>query len=130
MNEVPERYTELLDWMLPILRLSLVGLLAKPALSKFLTYRSSVAFFDSFGIPFPEAMVLVAGVVEVGAGLLLLFDVRPRLAAVSLLPVMTVAIAYVGVDWKNSLFMLGSLVVAVSGTSEDEVEEMYGKLFG
>lgn len=130
MNEGSESCTETLDWGLSILRFSVAVLVAKPALSKFVTYENSVSFFEAFGIPFPETMVLVAGFIEVGAVLLLLFDVRTGLAAVSLVPVMIVAITYVGLDWKNGLVLLSSLVILVLDTNDEVVRELRGRLVG
>lgn len=102
------------DWFLAGLRLLLVALLAKPALSKFLSYGSSVAFFDAIGMPYPAAMVIVAGVVEAVAGVLLLLGIGDRLAALSLIPVMLVAMLHVGPDWKNLAVLLGAAALVVS----------------
>ena len=104
------------DWVLTGLRLMLAALVAKPALSKFLTYGSSVAFFDAIGMPAPTLMVIVAGLIEVGAVVLLLVGVGERLAAVSLILVMLVAVQYVGPDWKNLSVLVGSLVLVVLET--------------
>lgn len=93
------------------LRLVVAFLVAKPALSKFLTYGNSVSFFDSLGIPYPAVMVLLAGVVEVAAVVLLVAGVGERLAALALVPVMLVAIVYSGLDWKNLAVLLGALAI-------------------
>ncbi|AHZ21533.1 DoxX family protein [Haloferax mediterranei ATCC 33500] len=100
-----------LDWALTGLRLVLAALVAKPALSKFITHGTSVAFFDAIGMPAPTLMVIVAGFIEVGAVVLLLAGVGERLAAFSLIPVMLVAVLYVGPDWKNLSVLVGSLVL-------------------
>jgi uncharacterized membrane protein YphA (DoxX/SURF4 family) len=97
------------------------ALVAKPALSKFLTYGNSVAFFDAIGMPAPTLMVVVVGVIEVGAVVLLLIGVGERLAALSLIPVMLVAMLYVGPDWKNLSVLLGSLAILGLGTDSDSV---------
>lgn len=99
------------DWMLGGFRLVVAALVAKPALSKFLTYGNSVAFFDAIGIPAPTLMVAVAGIIEVGAVVLLLIGVGERLAALSLIPVMLVAMLHVGPDWKNLSVLIGALVI-------------------
>lgn len=98
------------------LRLVLVVLVAGPALSKFVTHSRSVAFFDAIGMPFPAAMVVVAGAIEVGAVVLLLVGVRERLAAAALVPVMLVAILHVGPDWKNLSVLLGALALVAIET--------------
>lgn len=95
------------------LRVVVAFLVAEPALSKVLTYGNSVSFFDSLGIPYPAVMVLLAGVVEVAAVVLLVAGVADRLAAAALVPVMLVAIAYAGLDWKNLSVLLGALAILV-----------------
>ncbi|WP_049972747.1 DoxX family protein [Haladaptatus cibarius] len=104
------------NWLLTGLRLVLVALIAKPALSKFVTYSDSVAFFDAYGIPFPAVMVIVTGLLEVAAVVMLLFGIGGRLAALFLIPVMIVAILYVRPDWKNIVVLVGSSVILVLGT--------------
>ncbi|QIO23031.1 DoxX family protein [Haloarcula sp. JP-L23] len=107
------------DWVMVGLRLVIAALVAKPALSKFLTYGDSVAFFDAIGMPAPTFMVVVAGVIEVGAVVLLLVGVGERLAALSLISVMLVAMLYVGPDWKNLTVLVGALAITVLGTDSD-----------
>ena len=104
------------------LRLVVTALVAKPALSKFLTYGSSVAFFDAIGMPAPAAMVVVAGVIELGAVALLLVGTGERFAALSLIPVILVAILYVGPDWKNVGVLFGSLAVLVLGADSTPIK--------
>ncbi|WP_254524731.1 DoxX family protein [Natrinema caseinilyticum] len=117
-------------WVLVCLRLLLAALVARPALSKFLTYGSSVAFFDAYGIPAPTVMVVVAGIVEVGAVVLLLVGVKERLAAVSLVPVMLVAIVYVGPDWKNLGVLIGALAVLIVERDPDSLRQFAGQILG
>lgn len=105
------------DWLLTGVRVVVAALVAKPAVSKFLTYGNSVAFFDAIGMPFPEVMVLLAGFIEVGAVVLLLVGVKVRLAALSLVPVMLVAMLHVGPDWKNLSVLFGAVVLTVLSPS-------------
>ena len=70
-------------------------------------------------MPAPAVMVIVAGLIEVGAVALLLAGTRERLAAVSLIPVMLVAILYVGPDWKNLSVLLGAMGLLVLETNFD-----------
>ncbi|WP_254532909.1 DoxX family protein [Natrinema gelatinilyticum] len=109
------------EWIHIVLRFVLVVLVAKPASSKVVTYGSSVSFFDAIGIPAPAVMIIVAGVIEVGAVALLLIGVEERLAAVSLIPVMLVAILYVGPDWKNLSVLLGAMGLLVLETDFDAI---------
>lgn len=112
------------------LRLILVVLVAKPALSKVVTYGSSVAFFDAIGMPAPAVMVIIAGLIEVGAVVLLLVGVGERLAAVSLIPVMLAAILYVGPDWKNLSVFVGALAIVVLETDPDIFWQPVDRLLG
>lgn len=80
------------------LQFGLVALVAKPALSKVLTYGRSVSFFDALGIPAPAMMVILAGGIQVVTITLFFVGVGERLAAISLLPVMGVAILYARLD--------------------------------
>ncbi|SEP28488.1 DoxX protein [Halogranum amylolyticum] len=105
------------DWLLTGVRVVLVALVAKPAVSKFLTYGNSVAFFDAIGMPFPGLMVVIAGFIEVGAVVLLLVGVKVRLAALSLIPVMLVAMLHVGPDWKNLGVLFGAVLLTAFSPS-------------
>ena len=117
-------------WVLTTLRLVLAALVAKPALSKFVTYSDSVSFFDAYGIPMPEVMVIVAAVLEIIAVAMLLFGIGGRIAAVMLLPVMLVAILYVGPDWKNLIVLVGSIVILVLGTGSYSLWQPTDRLLG
>lgn len=123
-----ERRAALLDAVHLGLRLTVAFLVAKPALSKVLTYGNSVTFFASLGIPYPGAMVLAAGVVEVVAVVLLVAGEGERLAALALLPVMLAAIAYSGLDWKNLSVLLGALAIlalSVRSSRPPAVRDLY-----
>ena len=117
-------------WILTVFRLALVALVAKPALSKFVTYSDSVAFFDAYGIPMPTVMVIVAGLLEITAIVMLLLGIGGRIAAVLLLPVMLVAILYVGPDWKNLIVLVGSIVILVFGTGPYSLWQPTDRLHG
>lgn len=67
-------------------------------------------------MPAPAQMVVVAGIIEVGAVVLLLVGTGERLAALSLIPVMLVAILYVGPDWMNLSVLVGVLAIFALGT--------------
>ena len=118
------------EWVHFGLRLVLVALVAKPALSKVMTYDSSIAFFDAIGMPAPTVMVLLAGFLEIGAVVLLLIGVGKRLAAVSLILVMLVAILYVGPDWKNLSVLVGAVGILVLETNFDSGMWLGDRLLG
>ncbi|WP_435158919.1 DoxX family protein [Haladaptatus sp. DFWS20] len=117
-------------WVLTGLRLILVALVAKPALSKFITYSNSVAFFDAYGIPMPAVMVIVAGLLEVTAVVMLLFGIGGQIAALLLISVMLVAILYIGPDWKNLIVLAGSIVILVLGTGSYSLWQPTDRLLG
>lgn len=108
---LPSRDRSAAWWLQLGLRFGVAWLVVGPAVSKFLTHGRSVAFFAGLGIPAPTAMVLLAGVVEVAAVALLVLGVGDDLAALALLPVMLVAMLYVGPDWKNLAVLGGCLAL-------------------
>lgn len=118
------------EWVHTGLRLVLIALVAQPALSKVVTYGSSVTFFDTIGMPAPAVMVILTGLIEAGAVVLLLVGVGERLAAVSLIPVMLVAILYVGPDWKNLSVLVGALAILGLKTDPDSFWRPAEKLLG
>ena len=130
VDSIPSVPRSVVEWVHLGLRLALVVLVAEPALSKVVTYGKSVAFFDAIGIPAPSLMVVVAGLVEVGAIALLLVGIGERLAAVSLIPVMLVAILYVGPDWKNLSVLVGAMGILVWETDFDSVWQPAVRLLG
>lgn len=94
------------------LRIGIAGLMLGPDVSKFLTYRQSVRFFGTLALPAPEVLVLVVSAVEVAVAVLLLLDRAPRVAAVTAVPVMIVAIVTAGPTWQNLGVLLGVLLLA------------------
>ncbi len=63
---------------------------------KFVTFSSEVDHFETFGLPWPTAAVVLAGLVEIVGGLMLLFGLLVRPAAVVLAIDMALAIATAG----------------------------------
>lgn len=107
----PSAKRSIAEWTRLALRVAVAALVAGPAVSKFLTHGRSVEFFAGLGLPAPAVMVLLAGVVEVAAVALLVLGVGDDLAALSLVPVMVVAVAAVGPDWKNLAVLGGALAI-------------------
>jgi putative oxidoreductase len=71
--------------------------------------------FDSFGLPWPGALVIVIGAVEIAGGVLLLCDRLTRPTALVLAAVMVGAIAFSGIghgDVVPSLTVAPLLLVA------------------
>lgn len=91
------------------LRVVIAGLLIGPGISKLLTYERSVRFFASLGIPAPDVLVVVVGVLELLAAGLLLVHRVPRIAALLTIPMMVVAVVTAGPSWQN----IGALVAAL-----------------
>ncbi|WP_332898779.1 DoxX family protein [Haladaptatus sp. CMSO5] len=120
------RFTELAP--LPI-RAVVVGILTIPAMSKFLNFSQSAGFFASLGFPVPEALVVVVGLIEVTAVIMIAFGIAGRVAALSLIPVMMVAMATAGPSWKNAVVLLGAMALFVFGTGAYSVYRL-GELPG
>ena len=93
-----------------ILRVGLAGLPLGPGLSKFLTYGQSIQFFSMLELPAHVVLVVVVGAVEIGVAALLSLDRAPRASAVTVVPVMTVAVVTAGPTWQNLGVLLAALV--------------------
>jgi uncharacterized membrane protein YphA (DoxX/SURF4 family) len=65
--------------------------------------------FDSFGLPWPDALVILIGVVEIAGGVLLLCDRLTRPTALVLAAVMVGAIVFSGIGHGD---VVPSLTVA------------------
>lgn len=102
----------------PILRFGMAGLLLVPGASKFLTYGTSVRFFESLGLPAPAVLVPVVGGIELVAAGLLLLDRFPRLAALLTVPIMLVAAVTAGPTWQNLGVLAGAVVLIGLDTGE------------
>lgn len=94
--------------LVAILRIGSAGLLLGPGVSKILTYSQSVRFFATLGFPHPEILVPVVGGIELVAAGLFLLDRRLRVAAILVMPIMSVAVITAGPTWQN----LGVLTAA------------------
>lgn len=102
----------------PILRIGMAGLLLVPGASKFLTYGTSVRFFESLGLPAPAVLVPVVGGIELVAAGLLLLDRFPRFAALLTVPIMIVAATTAGPTWQNLGVLAGAVVFIGLDTRE------------
>lgn len=91
-------------------RITSAGLLLGPGASKVLTYRSSVEFFTSLGVPAADVLVIVVGAVELGAAGLFLLNRLPRIAVILVVPIMIAALVTAGPSWQNV-----GLLILVSG---------------
>lgn len=78
-------------------------------LPKFLAFGWELDAFERFGLPYAEAWVIAAGVIEIGGGLLLLLDRLVVPAALALAATMAVAIGVSGVKEGD---IIPSLTVA------------------
>ena len=103
------------DWLLLIVRLAVVVLAAKPIADKFFDYPGQVAFFGRLGVPQPEIMVPLVGLIELAGTLMLLLGVAGRVGGLLLLPVMAVANLTAGVTVPSAGVLIGALVIAVFG---------------
>jgi putative oxidoreductase len=87
------------------LRLASGGIFVVFGIGKFLHHGSELASFKTYGLPAPEAFVLIIGVIEVVGGLLLITGVFTRLAALVLAGDMVGAIIVSGIA-KGELISL------------------------
>jgi putative oxidoreductase len=76
---------------------------------KFAANAWEVRAFDSFGLPWPHAFVILIGVVEIAGGVLLLCDRLTRPTALLLAAVMVGAIVFSGIGHGD---VIPSLTVA------------------
>lgn len=98
------------EWTPTVLRYGTVGLVAPPGVGKFLGYADSVALFTALGIPAPQLLVPVVGLVELGAVVLLLLDEVRWLAALSLVPVVFVALWTTG-EWQAAAVLVAAVAL-------------------
>ena len=103
-------------WLPVLARIVVVAAVAGPMSEKFLNYPGQVAFFTRLGIPQPGIMVIVSGLVELAAMIMLALGVAGRLAALMLLGNMGVAILTAGVNALSAIVIAGSALIALLGT--------------
>ena len=92
-------------------------------MSKFLTFERSVRFFAALGLPAPELLVPIVGVVELAAAALLFLDRAPRAAALLVVPVMAVAVVTAGPAWQNVSITGAAILLVALETAADTVTE-------
>lgn len=85
------------DRVLVVLRLLSGGVFVVFGIGKFVNHASELASFKAYGLPAPEAFVVVIGVIEVVGGLLLMTGVLTRPAALVLAGDMIGAIVLSGI---------------------------------
>ena len=84
---------ESLSWLPPLLaRITLAVVFVESGWGKLQAIPKVVGFFTSLGIPIPEFMAYLVAFSEFGCGLLILFGLVTRLAAIPLVITMIVAI--------------------------------------
>jgi uncharacterized membrane protein YphA (DoxX/SURF4 family) len=103
-------------WLPLLTRVITVLGLAGPALEKFLNYGGQVEFFTRLGIPLPGIMVILSGVTEMVALVLIASGTLGRLAALALIGNMLVAIMTAGLNLLSGAVTLGAAGVAMLGT--------------
>ncbi len=70
------------DLALLVGRLLMAALLLPSGIKKITNIPGTAAYLGSAGVPYPDIMALVSGVVEVGAPILLILGVLPRITAI------------------------------------------------
>jgi putative oxidoreductase len=92
----PSRITRR-DRVLLALRLLSGGVFVVFGIGKFVNHASELASFKTYGLPAPEAFVIVIGLVELAGGVLLIIGVLARPAALVLAADMIGAIVVSGI---------------------------------
>jgi putative oxidoreductase len=85
------------DRALLALRLAAGGVFVAFGAGKFVNHTSELASFKAYGLPAPEVLVVVIGVIELTGGVLLMIGVLTRPAALALAGDMVAAIIVSGV---------------------------------
>ena len=85
-----------LAWVLMAMRVIPGVVFMVTGIGKFVTFQSEVDAFRSFGIPWPEAMVVLSGLLEAIGGLMLALGLLTRPVALALAVNMGIAIATAG----------------------------------
>jgi uncharacterized membrane protein YphA (DoxX/SURF4 family) len=106
------------QYLRPLIRYGMAGLLLAPGASKFVTFGTSVRFFESLDLPAPSILVPIVGALELGAAALLLLDRSARIAALVTVPIMVVAAGTAGPTWQNVGVLAAALVLTALDTPE------------
>ena len=113
---------ELLQEWAPIpLRLLFIAMVG-PGSIKLLDYSSQVDFFTELGIPAPEVLVPVVGVIELTAVVLVVFGIAGRLGAALVVPIMLTAMATAEVNVLNTALLVAALGILLLGTGRYTVK--------
>ncbi|MFC7325919.1 DoxX family protein [Halorubrum rutilum] len=113
VNALDKRFRRLLP---VILRVLAVTITLYPAVRKFSEYSYRVTQFEAYGIPLPGLAVLVTGVVEFVAIVLIGFGVGGRIGGSALAFGMIVAIVAAGPNPFSVLVLFASLGIVLLGT--------------
>ena len=93
------------DRLLLVLRLLSGGVFVVFGIGKFVNHASELASFKTYGLPAPEAFVVMIGLIELVGGLLVMTGILTRLAALVLAADMIGAIVVSGIA-KGELISL------------------------
>jgi putative oxidoreductase len=83
-----------------IARITMGVLFIVPAVRQIMTYQGSVKYFASLGIPSPEAVVVIAVIIEIVAGAMLIVGWKTRWAAWALIVYVIIATAFAHRFWQ------------------------------
>jgi putative oxidoreductase len=72
------------DWAALIGRILLSAIFIQTGFQKVTDFAGNVAYAAKYGVPMPEAAIVVAIVIELGCGLMLLAGFKARLAALAI----------------------------------------------
>jgi len=109
---------DLRGWVPLVFRVTVVVMVFPAGLIKLLRYEARVAVFADMGVPAPELLVVLIGVVELLTALAILLGVASRLAALVVVTVMVSAMWFAGVVPTNLAVLLASGALVILGPGE------------
>ncbi|MBX0287869.1 hypothetical protein EGH22_16160 [Halomicroarcula sp. F28] len=119
--------TDLADGRLPVVLRGLVVLiLTGPAIGKFVLYTDRVGRFTQYGIPAPEIMVVVVGVLQLFTVGTVATGVLARVGALVTVPVMVTAMVVASANVANALVLVSCIGIVLIGTGDEYIWDPLG----
>ena len=119
--------TDLADGRLPLLLRGLVVLiLTGPAVGKFVLYADRVGRFTQYGIPAPEIMVVVVGVLQLFTVVTVATGVAGRVGALVTIPIMVTAMVTASANVANALVLISCIGILLIGTGDAYIWDPLG----
>lgn len=123
-----KHYTSAQNWLMLIGRILLAGIFLFSAYGKFTGIEGSIAYAAGAGVPFAEVAVWAAAIIELVAGLMLLFGLYTCIASMSLVVLLIIFTLMFHLDFSNqieimmllkNLGLIGGLLYVLAAGSGD-----------